>query len=57
MRGRALRAALARLDAAAFDVVHVQTPFVAHYAGVRYARIECVDRAGRTAWSNPVFFE
>ncbi|MFO1401740.1 MAG: glycosyltransferase [Steroidobacteraceae bacterium] len=38
MRGGALRAALARLDGAAFDLVHVQTPFVAHYAGVRYAR-------------------
>ena len=38
MRGKALRAALARLDGEHFDIVHVQTPFVAHYAGVRYAR-------------------
>ena len=38
MRGRALRAALAGLDGEHFDIVHVQTPFVAHYAGVRYAR-------------------
>jgi 1,2-diacylglycerol 3-alpha-glucosyltransferase len=38
MRGAALRAALAGLDAEQFDLVHVQTPFVAHYAGVRYAR-------------------
>ena len=38
MRMGALRAALARLDGAPFDLVHVQTPFLAHYAGVRYAR-------------------
>jgi glycosyltransferase involved in cell wall biosynthesis len=38
MRARALRAALARLDQQHFDLVHVQTPFIAHYAGVRYAR-------------------
>jgi len=38
MRGGALRAALASLDGSRFDLVHVQTPFVAHYAGVRCAR-------------------
>ena len=38
MRRGALRAALARLDGEHFDLVHVQTPFVAHYAGVRLAR-------------------
>lgn len=38
MRFAALRATLARLRTEHFDVVHVQTPFVAHYAGVRFAR-------------------
>ncbi len=38
MRRGALHAALARLDAEHFDLVHVQTPFLAHYAGVRLAR-------------------
>jgi glycosyltransferase involved in cell wall biosynthesis len=38
MRRGALRAALRRLDHGQFDLVHVQTPFLAHYAGVRHAR-------------------
>jgi glycosyltransferase involved in cell wall biosynthesis len=40
--GRALEA-LRHLD---FDLVHIQTPFVAHYAGVRFARrlrIPCIE--------------
>jgi glycosyltransferase involved in cell wall biosynthesis len=37
MAWRALRAALARLGEERFDLVHVQTPFLAHYAGVRFA--------------------
>jgi len=42
----ALRRALARLPAAGFDLVHIHTPFVAHYAGVRFARragLPCVE--------------
>ena len=38
MKRRALGHALASIDAAGVDVVHVQTPFVAHSAGVRWAR-------------------
>ncbi len=38
MRARALRRALEPLYAQHFDLVHVQTPFMAHYAGVRFAR-------------------
>ena len=38
MRWRLLYQALQRLPADEFDLVHIQTPFVAHYAGVRYAR-------------------
>lgn len=41
----ALRAALRRLGEERFDLVHVQTPFLAHYGGVRFAwqcRIPCV---------------
>lgn len=38
MHRGALRAALQRLDGEHFDLVHVQTPFIAHYAGVRFAR-------------------
>ncbi|HTW76124.1 MAG TPA: glycosyltransferase, partial [Steroidobacteraceae bacterium] len=40
MRLAPLRAALAQLAAQRFDLVHVQTPFVAHYAGVRFARAQ-----------------
>jgi len=44
MQPRALRAALRRRKAEGYDLVHVQTPFLAHYAGVRAAR----------AWGVPV---
>jgi glycosyltransferase involved in cell wall biosynthesis len=46
MSRRALRAALDRLSDRDIDVVHVQTPFRAHYAATRYARlrgIPCVE--------------
>src|SRR6202140_3593327 len=33
-----LRRALAELSARKFDVVHIHTPFLAHYAGLRFAR-------------------
>ncbi len=45
MRSRALRELPARLVARAFDLVHIQTPFAAHYAGLRIARelgVPCV---------------
>lgn len=38
MHTRALRRALDRLGPQPFDLVHVQTPFAAHYAGLSYAR-------------------
>jgi len=38
MRWGALCAALEPLESQRFDLVHIQTPFLAHYAGVRYAR-------------------
>lgn len=38
MRARAIRAAADRLDRERFDLVHVQTPFVAHYLGLELAR-------------------
>lgn len=38
MRWGLLYQALQRLPADDFDLVHIHTPFVAHYAGVRYAR-------------------
>lgn len=38
MHPRALEAALNRLDPAGFDLVHIHTPFLAHRAGVRWAR-------------------
>jgi 1,2-diacylglycerol 3-alpha-glucosyltransferase len=34
----ALRRSLADLRSEAFDLVHIHTPFLAHYAGVRFAR-------------------
>src|SRR5580698_3175512 len=34
----ALRRSLAGLRSEAFDLVHIHTPFLAHYAGVRFAR-------------------
>jgi 1,2-diacylglycerol 3-alpha-glucosyltransferase len=45
MRWGALTAALDALPAGSFDLVHIHTPFVAHYAGVRAARragVPCV---------------
>lgn len=38
MRGQALRQALGNLGPLPCDLVHVQTPFAAHYAGLRHAR-------------------
>src|SRR5580693_2111006 len=35
MKLGALRRALAQLDASHFDLVHIHTPFLAHYAGCR----------------------
>ncbi len=45
MRWAALTRALDGLARSAFDLVHIHTPFIAHYAGVRFARragIPCV---------------
>jgi len=45
MRWGALTRALDGLAGAAFDLVHIHTPFIAHYAGVRCARrlgVPCV---------------
>jgi glycosyltransferase involved in cell wall biosynthesis len=45
MRWRSLKATLADLAPIPFDLVHVHTPFVAHYAAVRFARqmrIPCI---------------
>jgi len=45
MRRTAIRAALPRLHAEHFELVHIHTPFVAHYAGLEIARalgIPCV---------------
>jgi len=38
MHWRALTRALDWLDRGQFDLIHIQTPFIAHYAGVRLAR-------------------
>ena len=38
MRWGALTRALDALGRSAFDLVHIHTPFIAHYAGVRFAR-------------------
>ncbi len=46
MRPRSLARRLTELRARRFDLVHVQTPFVAHYAGIRLARrlgVSCVE--------------
>lgn len=46
MHPRALAAALDNLDPADFDLVHIHTPFLAHRAGVRWARrqgLPCVE--------------
>jgi glycosyltransferase involved in cell wall biosynthesis len=45
MGWRELRRTLDALTAQDFDLVHIHTPFIAHYAGVRYARrtdVPCV---------------
>jgi 1,2-diacylglycerol 3-alpha-glucosyltransferase len=45
MHWGALRRALEQLPHADFDLVHIHTPFVAHYAGTRFARragIPCI---------------
>jgi glycosyltransferase involved in cell wall biosynthesis len=45
MRRNALRELPARLGTRTFDLVHIQTPFIAHYAGLRIARelgVPCV---------------
>lgn len=46
MHASAVRAVLPRLAAGGFDLVHVQTPFVAHYLGLWLARrlgVPCVE--------------
>ncbi|MHB1214247.1 MAG: glycosyltransferase [Thiobacillus sp.] len=46
MHPRTLAATLGRLDPADFDLVHIHTPFLAHRAGVRWARrhgLPCVE--------------
>ncbi len=46
MHPRALAATLEALDPAGFDLVHIHTPFLAHRAGVRWARkhgLPCVE--------------
>ena len=40
MSWRGLRRSLAELSARRFDVVHIHTPFLAHYAGLRFARAQ-----------------
>jgi 1,2-diacylglycerol 3-alpha-glucosyltransferase len=53
MRWGALTRALDALVPSAFDLVHIHTPFIAHYAGVRFAR-----RAGIPALATyHTFFE
>jgi glycosyltransferase involved in cell wall biosynthesis len=45
MRWGGLTRTLDQLPAGEFDLVHIHTPFIAHYAGVRYARrarVPCV---------------
>jgi 1,2-diacylglycerol 3-alpha-glucosyltransferase len=46
LRWGALGRALAALQQTEFDLIHIQTPFVAHYAGTRFARrwrIPCIE--------------
>lgn len=38
MQGKALRHALVNNSRQPYDLVHIQTPFAAHYAGLRHAR-------------------
>ncbi|MDW3095871.1 MAG: glycosyltransferase [Gammaproteobacteria bacterium] len=45
MKSGEIRRLIPKLDAYNFDIVHIQTPFVAHYSGIRIAkalRIPCV---------------
>jgi glycosyltransferase involved in cell wall biosynthesis len=42
MRWRALKHALEAVARERFDLVHIHTPFVAHYAGVRFARLQSI---------------
>ena len=42
LRWGALGRALAALKPLDFDLVHIQTPFLAHYAGIRFARRSCI---------------
>jgi glycosyltransferase involved in cell wall biosynthesis len=44
MRWRRLRQLLPRLRGGGFDLVHIQTPFLAHYAGVAYSDALAVPR-------------
>ena len=52
MRWSALKRALRGLSGDDFDLIHIHTPFVAHYAGVWYARRIGSDGAisPRTSW-------
>ena len=46
MRWGALTRVLGSMERERFDLVHVQTPFIAHYAGVRHARavrVPCIE--------------
>lgn len=46
LRWRALERALQALEPKDLDLVHIQTPFVAHYAGIRFAgrwRLPCIE--------------
>lgn len=38
MKRRSLRKMIKKLDLNQFDLVHIQTPFIAHYEGIRIAR-------------------
>jgi len=42
MHWGALRQTLQALSTQHFDLVHIHTPFLAHYAGVRFARQQCI---------------
>jgi glycosyltransferase involved in cell wall biosynthesis len=44
MRWRFLRGVLPRLPKDGIDLVHIQTPFLAHYAGVAFARVLGIPR-------------
>ncbi len=38
MRYQVLNGALAAIPPASYDLIHIQTPFAAHYAGIRLAK-------------------